>query len=49
MFTLNDKNMFIASASFAPYTTEVYYKSRSKAVFDDRFGEFGQFYDGAVF
>ena len=40
--------MFTPPASFTPNTLEVYYKSRSKAVFDDRSGEFGQFYDGAV-
>ena len=47
MFTLN-YNTFIASASFTPNTPEVYYKSRSKAIFDDSFGEFGPFYDGAI-
>lgn len=40
--------MFIAPATFVPYTPEVYYKSCSKAVFDDSSGEFGQFYDGAI-
>lgn len=41
--------MFIASATFARHTPEVYNKPCQKAVFGDCSGEFGQLYDGAAF
>jgi hypothetical protein len=40
--------MFIAPASFAPNTPELYYKSCKNANFDDCSGNFGQFYAGAM-